>query len=88
MMNKKIVVACSCVLLTACNQSAAPVAEQQLPFQEKIESLCAVYRTDLYGFAEKAATTRLDAEFTTSLKTAEDTSKLLTMLNCRRWKPS
>lgn len=85
---KILSIACGCILLASCNQSKAPKVEQPLPFQEKMQALCDVYRTDLYNFAEKAATTLSDQEFINSLKGAEDSSKLLNMLNCKRWNPS
>jgi hypothetical protein len=85
---KSLSVTCGCVLLVACNQSKPPVVEGPLPFQDKMQALCDIYRTDLYNMAEKAATSRLDSEFNDSLKTAESTTKLLNMLNCKRWNPS
>jgi hypothetical protein len=85
---KILSIAFGCVLLASCNQPKAPVVEQPLPFQDKVRTLCDMYRTDLYNFAEKAATTRLDSEFKESLNVAESASKLLNMLNCKRWNPS
>ncbi|HLW24191.1 MAG TPA: hypothetical protein VKT22_07515 [Steroidobacteraceae bacterium] len=85
---KLLAVICACVLLASCNQPKPPVIEQPLPFQEKMRALCDVYRTDLYNFAEKAATTRLDSEFKESLYAAESATKLMDMLNCKRWNPS
>jgi len=85
---KILSIACGCILLASCNQSKAPVVEQALPFQDKMQALCDVYRTDLYNFAEKAAATRSDSEFKDSLYMAESTAKFLNMLSCKRWNPS
>jgi len=86
--NTKILgVACGCFLLCSCNQPKTPMGEEALPFQDKMQTLCDLYRTDLYNFSEKAATTRSDAEFKDSLIAAESATKFLNMLNCRRWKP-
>jgi hypothetical protein len=84
----KITMLCCCLLLASCGQSKAPVLEQPLPFQEKIQALCDTYRTDLYNMAEKAAAARLDSEFKDSLYGAESAAKFLNMLNCKRWTPS
>jgi hypothetical protein len=81
-------IAFGCIVLASCTQSKAPVMEQPLPFQDKMQALCDIYRTDLYNFAEKAATTRLDSEFKDSLYAAESATKFLNMLNCKRWNPS
>ena len=85
---KILSIACGCILLASCNQSKSPVMEQPLPFQDKMQTLCDMYRTDLYNFAEKAATTRLDSDFKDSLYAAESATKFLNMLNCKRWNPS
>ncbi len=85
---KILSIGCGCILLASCNQYKAPVAEQPLLMQDKMQTLCDVYRTDLYNFAEKAIRTRLDSEFKDSLYGAESTSKFLNMLNCKRWNPS
>jgi hypothetical protein len=79
---------CCCLLLASCGQSKAPVIEQPLPFQEKMQTLCDFYRTDLYNMAEQVATSRSDQVYNTSLKMAEDANKMLNMLNCKRWTPS
>lgn len=85
---KSLSIACCCVLLASCGPAKVPVVEPPLPFQEKMQALCDLYRTDLYNFAEKAATTRSDSEFSDSLKAAEATTKFLNMMNCKRWNPA
>jgi hypothetical protein len=78
-----------CLLLAGC-QPKTPIATlaQPLPYQDKMQTLCDLYRTDVYNFAAKAAKTTSNEQFADSIKVMEDAHKIMGMLNCKKWDPS